>query len=54
MPKKQHNEEITRKVVMSGRVIDQRTMDVFQELYDIANSFSHDDEKGLDNPGIEH
>ena len=43
-----------RNVAIEGRLTDQRAMEVLQELYEIADSFSRNDGKGLDDPGIEH
>lgn len=46
--------EADGNVAIEGRLTDQRAMEVLQELYEIADSFSRDDGKGLDDPGIEH
>ena len=46
--------EADGNVAIEGRLTDQRAMEVLQELYEIADSFSRNDGKGLDDPGIEH
>ena len=46
--------EADGNVAIEGRLTDRRAMEMLQELYEIADSFSRDDGKELDDPGIEH
>lgn len=41
-------------VAIEGRLNNQEAVSALQELYEIADSFSRDDGKELDDPGIEH
>ena len=44
--------EADGNVAIEGRLTDQRAMEVLQELYEIADSFSRNDGKGLTIRGL--